>query len=255
MKGEETYPWPGGCRGAVSLTFDDGMPSQLRVAVPLLDKYGFRATFYVNPAGEEWYDRLTPWREAANSGHEIGNHSLSHPCSCNFSGDPGCRGLENMTLEEIESDILEAQRRLEKVITNQRNWTYAYPCYQEFVGRGRTRQSYVPIVARHFIAARGLGETVYANSPLACDLHYLWSWPVQRMSGAQLIGLVERAVTQRRWAILTFHGVNEGHLPISNVDLEELLAYLDRNRERIWTAPVAEVAERILKWRVELEKK
>lgn len=30
-------PFPSGCRAAVSLTFDDGMRSQLEVAVPLLN--------------------------------------------------------------------------------------------------------------------------------------------------------------------------------------------------------------------------
>ena len=246
MKREEPGPWPYGSQGAFSLTFDDGMSSQLNIAVPLLDKYGLKGTFYINPAGKDWYERLAPWREVARSGHEIGNHSLSHPCSCNFSGDPHCNGLENMTLQDIESDILEAQRRLQKVITDRKNWTFAYPCYQDFVGRGKTRKSYVPIVARHFVAARGLGETTHANSPKACDLHYLWSWPAQRMTGAQMIGLAERAAAQGRWGILTFHGVNEGHLPVSSVDLEEILAHLDRNRDRIWTAPIAEVAERIL---------
>lgn len=245
-------PWPDGCQGGFSLTFDDGMPSQLKIAVPLLDRYGFKGTFYINPAGDVWYERLVPWREVARSGHEIGNHSLSHPCSCNFPGDSKCYGLENMTLHDIESDILEAQHRLEKAIPDQKDWTFAYPCYQDFVGRGKTRKSYVPIVARHFVAARGLGETTHANSPKVCDLHYLWSWPAQRMTGAQLIGLAERAATQGRWGILTFHGVNEGHLPVSGVDFEELIAHLDRNQDRIWTAPVAEAAERILKWRAEL---
>ena len=142
---------------------------------------------------------------------------------------------------------MEAQRRLRILIPNRKNWTYAYPCYEAFVGRGENRRSYVPIIARHFIAARGRGE--YANSPITCDLHYLWSWPAHRMSSAQLIGLVEQAVARGRWGILTFHGICEGHLPTSEHDLRKLLEYLDRNRRRIWVATVSEVAERILRWR------
>lgn len=249
MKKEKSCLWPNGCLCAISLTFDDGLSSQLRYAVPLLNKYGLHGTFYVCPGGNEWKDRITPWRDVTQLGHEIGNHSVSHLCSCNFSGDPTCHGLENVSLEEIESDILEAKQRLEPLFSEQKNWTFAYPCYQEFVGRGETRQSYVPIIARHFTAARGIGEVVSANSPLACDLHYLWSWPVERLSGAAMIGLVERAAAQGRWGILTIHGINEGHLTVSDVDLDELLAFLDRSRERIWTAPVVSVAEHILEWR------
>ncbi len=249
MRKDESSIWQDGCRCAISLTFDDGLTSQLEIAMPLLNKYGLCGTFYLNPKGDAWKSRYAPWIEPAQSGHEIGNHSLSHLCSCNFSHTPDCRGLENVTLEEIETDILEAQRRLEALVPRQKAWTFAYPCYQDFVGRGETRQSYVPLVARHFTAARGVGELLTANSVLACDLHYLWSWPVQRMSGAEMVGLVEKAVTQGRWGILTFHGINEGHLPISSFDLEELLAFLYHNRDRIWTAPIVEVAKRVIKWR------
>ncbi len=39
--------WPGSYRAAVSLSFDDGLRSQLEVAVPILDRAGLRATFYL----------------------------------------------------------------------------------------------------------------------------------------------------------------------------------------------------------------
>ena len=56
-------PWPGGCKGAVSLTFDDGSQSQLDIAVPTLKEYGLHGTFYINPRGDDWKERLAPWRE------------------------------------------------------------------------------------------------------------------------------------------------------------------------------------------------
>jgi len=39
--------WQYGKRGAVSLTFDDGSINQFRVAVPIMDKLGFPATFFI----------------------------------------------------------------------------------------------------------------------------------------------------------------------------------------------------------------
>jgi sialate O-acetylesterase len=125
--------------------------------------------------------------------------------------------------------------------------SFCYPCYQDYVGVGAHRQSYAPVIARHFVAARGKGET--ANDPARCDLHWLWSWPVERMSGAELVGLAERAATEGRWSVLTFHGVNEGGLTVGEVDLRELLGFLAQHRDRIWTAPVATVAQRIRAWR------
>ena len=252
-------PWPAGCEGAVSLTFDDGLRSQIETAIPLLDEHGLQATFYLNPPrdGDEddWRARLAPWRAATERGHEMGNHSLTHPCSQNFDvvGREreaitfGGRGLEAMTLEEIEQDVLEAERRLRAGIPEQTVRSFCYPCYQSHVGMGATRQSYVPVIARHFVAARGKGER--ANHPARCDLHDLWSWPAERMSGAELVGLAERAAAEGRWAILTFHGIGEGHLPVAEVDLRELCGFLARRRDRLWTAPVVTIATRIQQWR------
>ena len=83
------------------------------------------------------------------------------------------------------------------------------------------------------------------------DLHDLWSWPAERMSGAELVGLAERAAAEGRWAVFTFHGIDEGHLPVAAVDLVELCGFLARHRDRLWTAPVAVVAQHVIEWRKE----
>lgn len=237
-------PWPADALGAVSLTFDDGVASQLDLAIPLLNKYGLQATFYVNPR-DNYREQLIPWRNATADGHEIGNHTISHPCSKNFAfiADNNRRALEEMTLDDIEDEIAEAGRRIAEMIPDQQAVSFGYTCYQPFVGRGATRQSYVPVVAKHCVAGRGRGER--PNDPRHCDLWYLWSTPCERMTGAELVGLVEQAPAQGRWTILTFHGVNDGHLHVAAGDLEELCDYLARNRSRIWTAPVATVAQHV----------
>jgi peptidoglycan/xylan/chitin deacetylase (PgdA/CDA1 family) len=43
----EIAKWPQGKKGAVSLTYDDGTVNQFRVAVPIMDRFGFPATFFV----------------------------------------------------------------------------------------------------------------------------------------------------------------------------------------------------------------
>jgi peptidoglycan/xylan/chitin deacetylase (PgdA/CDA1 family) len=242
-----TSPWPDACQGAISLTFDDGVPSQLELAIPLLDKYGLTATFYVTPR-DQYQEQLQPWRAAAQTGHEIGNHTISHPCSKNFPfiADANRRALEEMSLDDIEAEIVEAGRRIREVIPEQTAISYGYTCYQPFVGRGPTRQSYVPVVAKHCVAGRGKGER--PNDPRYCDLWYLWSTPCERMTGAELVGVAEQAPAQGRWSILTFHGVNDGHLHVALGDLEELCAYLTRNRKRIWVAPVASIAQRVAEY-------
>ncbi len=244
--------WPAKYQGAISITFDDGLPSQLGLAVPALNERGLRATFYLNPRGSDrsasqpdsWQKNLEPWVAVQKVDHEIGNHSVSHPCSLNINAD-WIQGKNLLTwdLARIEADILEAQRRIKAVFPTQEYTSYAYPCYESTVGKGVNRQSYVPIVARNFVAARAKGELrgELANDPEYCDLHHLSSWPVERQPGALMVGLVEQATAAGLWGIFTIHGVQEGHLPVGGTDFIELVDHLARRKDVVWTAPVAEI--------------
>lgn len=233
--------WDGSRLGAVSLTFDDGNASQLERAVPRMEERGLRGTFYLSARDDDYATWLQPWKALADRGHEIGNHSFSHTCSRNFSDDTEARGLERSTLAEIEADILKAEARLQEVIPCEGR-SFAYPCYQTDVGQGLTRQSYVPIIAKHFVAGRGIGEYGFANSPINSDLHCLWSHNAEHCRGTELIGLVRKAVKRGQWIIFAFHSIEGGRLGIAEYEFCELLDFLAEERDRIWTAPVAEVA-------------
>jgi peptidoglycan-N-acetylglucosamine deacetylase len=233
----------GAQRGAVSLTFDDGTESQLDLAIPALNARQLRGTFYLTPNGSDWEERLAPWRAVAAAGHEIGNHSLSHICPGYLSGEQG--GLEDMTLEQIESDILAAQERLMQIAPHQQQWTFCYPCYATFVGRGASLTSYIPLIAKHFLAGRGGGEYGFANNPARIDLACIASIPTERMSGFEMIGLVEQLTYEGRWVVLVFHEINGSRLTVGSYEFDMLLDYLQRKAGEIWTAPVVEVAARI----------
>ncbi|CAN5420083.1 hypothetical protein BH18THE2_BH18THE2_17280 [soil metagenome] len=66
----------------VILTFDDGYKSQYTNVKPILDKHGFKATFYVvcNYAQKIDIDRMnwTEVKELYTEGHEIGSHTMNH---------------------------------------------------------------------------------------------------------------------------------------------------------------------------------
>jgi len=67
----------------ISLTFDDGWRSQYDHAIPILDKYGIRATFYIATgllySGRSEYMGPAEVCHLYKSGHEIGAHSVTHP--------------------------------------------------------------------------------------------------------------------------------------------------------------------------------
>ena len=234
--------------GAVSLTFDDGTENQLEKAVPPLNQFGLKGTFYLQPHGANWRERLALWKEVASAGHEIGNHTLSHICSSNYTEFTIASGLEDKTIAEIEADILAAQQRLLEIAPHQQYWTFAYPCYCTYVGRGASRQSYVPLIARHFIAGRANGEYGFANHPGVIDLACIWGIPTERMSGFEMIGLVEELTYQGLWVIFVFHQIDGARLTVGSYDFRMLLNYLQRRSSAIWTAPVVEVANKIVEF-------
>lgn len=250
-----TY-WPRTYQGAISLTFDDGLPSHLDIVAPQLNSRNLSATFYLNPKTESpeadtpanWQKTLEKWRPIQAGGHEIGNHTLTHPCSLNVNM-PWQMGknLISWTLDQIETDILEAQRRISLMFPEQKTNSFAYPCYESTLGCGPERKSYTPVVAKYFVAARARGELRgdLANHPLYCDLHHLSSWNVERQAGAFMIGLVEQAISHHLWGIFTFHGVNEGRLSVGEYDFLELVDHLVRRSDVVWVAPVATIATHI----------
>lgn len=68
---------------AVAITFDDGRYGQYKWALPLLQQYGIKATFFIVA---HWVDKKDPdimtWnqiRELDRAGMVIGSHTLEHP--------------------------------------------------------------------------------------------------------------------------------------------------------------------------------
>lgn len=233
--------WPGEYECAVSLTYDDGHETQREIAAPAMEEHGFRGTFYLCVGRPGWEDLLESFLPLHEAGHEMGNHTIGHTCSRNFRDEPGARGLETMTLRDIEQDVLEAERRLNEYLPREER-SFAYPCYMTHVGAGESRQSYVPVIARHFIAGRGMGEYGFSNSPHNCDLACLASQPVEHMRGEQIVGIMDLNLVRGRWLILTMHQIGGARLGIAPTEFEQMLDWLDRHRERVWVATVADVA-------------
>ena len=61
----------------VALTFDDGPASETGEILDMLNQYGLKATFFMIGRQVERFPQLA--RRVADCGHEIGNHSYSHP--------------------------------------------------------------------------------------------------------------------------------------------------------------------------------
>jgi hypothetical protein len=121
--------------------------------------------------------------------------------------------------------------------------TFAYPCGQTSVGRGEQTRSYVPLVARRFLAGRGY-HGLYPNMPDVCDLAHLDSLPLDRLSADQAREKAEPAIARGAWFIFTGHEISSTDpTATQEATLVELAGWLTDAATRVWVAPVADVAE------------
>src|SRR5579864_436132 len=72
--------WPQDRSAAISLTFDDGINTDLDYAGPILKKHHLNGTFFVTTGMGPWEKRKAEWKQLALDGNELANHTVHHPC-------------------------------------------------------------------------------------------------------------------------------------------------------------------------------
>jgi peptidoglycan/xylan/chitin deacetylase (PgdA/CDA1 family) len=235
------FRWPDGKRVAVSLSFDDGRDSQVDVGVPLFTRYGAKVTFFVNPPNLK--NRIAAWKAAAASGHEIGNHTTSHPCSGNFPWSRS-RALEDYTAAMIAKEMDGANAEIERLL-GVKAVTFAYPCGQKFIGRGTGTQSYVPLVAERFLAGRGFRDEA-ANDPTFCDLAQALGIDADGMSFDEFRNTIDSASSEGGWVIFAGHDIGTtGRQTTLTTSLEPLLKYAKDPANGVWLDTVGTIAKYI----------
>lgn len=239
------FSWPEGTRAAVSLTFDDARPSQVDVGVPILNEHGIRASFYVSPSRVP--ERLAAWKEAVAAGHEIGNHSMRHPCTGNFSWSRE-KALEDYTPAQMAAELDQASAEIRGLLEVD-PITFAYPCGQKFVGRGRDVESYVPVVAERFIAGRGWRDEI-ANDPAFCDPMQLMTVEFDGLTFEQLKALTDAAVKNGSWLVLCGHEIGAGGRQTTPADtLRAFCEYAADPKNGLWVDTTANVTRYVVEHR------
>jgi peptidoglycan/xylan/chitin deacetylase (PgdA/CDA1 family) len=239
---DKPFSWPEGKTVAISLTFDDGRFSQVEGGTALLDEFKTKATFYVVPSAVE--QRLEGWKKAVASGHEIGNHSLHHPCSGNFPWSRN-KALENYTIKQMKAELETANKEIQKLLGVTPK-VFAYPCGQKYVGWGVNTQSYVPLVATMFQSSRGWRDEA-PNDPRFCNLAQLTGVESDGKDFEEILTLINQAKTDHMWLVLAGHEMGEDGAQTTRLSmLRKLLAYASDPANGIWIAPVGEVTKYVL---------
>ena len=228
-----------GKKCAVVLTYDDALNVHLDNAIPLLDSLGLKGTFYISAFSAASKQRINDWRKSAERGHELGNHTLFHPCI----GGPS-RGwvipeydIRNYTVRRMVDETRMTNVFLEAIDGNKKR-TFAYTCGDMKIGD----TLFINFMKPDFIAARAVRPEYGRLGDI--DLYNVSCHAVNGESGTQMINWVKEAVKKKALIVFLFHGVGGEHS--LNVSLEahrELLQYLKKNEQDIWIAPMLSVAE------------
>lgn len=227
---------------AVALTYDDALNVHLNKVIPVLDSLDFTATFYVYGDADSFNNNLNEWKSVAADGHELGNHTLFHPCNKKSEGNDWVNSeydLNNYTVKKITDEISMANTLLEAV-DGKKKRTFAYPCGDKFVGD----TAYINSLNKDFVAARG--TTPGMDQINEIDRFNIKAFGVKDVSGEELIKLVKKAKKEQSLLVFLFHGVGGEHtLNITSQEHNKLMSYLNKHEEDIWIAPLVELAEYI----------
>ncbi len=234
--------FPGGRQAALSWSFDDARDSQLDAGIPLFNELGVPATFYVSP--EPMAKRRREWKAALRAGHEVGNHTFTHPCTVNYSWSRN-RALEEFSLERMAADIARAEAVIEQEL-GVGTTTFAYPCGHTYVGRGRDTGAAMCRWSRSDLwSGEGIGEqrTTIRNAAIwrsALAFH------VDDMRFEEMKKLVDGAMDLGAWVIFAGHDFGAGGTHVTRLDaVRQTAAYCRERAKDLWVATVAEAGAAI----------
>ncbi|MEZ5104934.1 MAG: polysaccharide deacetylase family protein [Draconibacterium sp.] len=233
------FKWPDGKKAAVIFTYDDGLDCHLDIAVPQLEEFGFKGTFFCTGNSESLSKRMEEWREIAENGHEIGNHTLFHPCD-------GSRGdwvkpeydLKNYSPEQIVNELRTANTLL-KAVDGKAKRTYAFTCSDFEAGDF----DFSGEVEKLFVAARLDGPV--PESMKGYNIYKAPSWGVNNPSADELISYINEARENGTIAVFMFHSVGGGYLNVGAEEHRKLLEYLKENEVDFYNSTFMEVMEYI----------
>lgn len=215
----KSFSWPNNEKLAVSLSYDDALDSQLDNAIHHLNEYHIKASFYIVPSSKTVFDRLQEWRDIALQGHELGNHSVYHPCRASLPGREWVKShkdLDHYTLAQIKEELITANTILH-AIDGKIERTFTPPCLDSLIAG----KNYIPKIANMFIAIKGQG--------IEDGFSHLWA--PSAVTGKDLIKYIEESNRKYKMVNIIFHGIGGDYLSVSNNAHKELLQFLSNNKE------------------------
>jgi len=134
----------------VILNFDDGRKTQFTYAKPILDKYGFKATFYIVCNYLENKPGFMDWKQVKQlyeEGHDIGSHSMNHA------------NLSKLSKKDLKFEVGKSKKCLEDHGIDVTSFAYPF-------NKGSNDKKVIKIVSKYYELARTAGSPI---TYLHCD--------------------------------------------------------------------------------------
>lgn len=247
--------WRGGADGAVSLTIDEGVAEPYTILMPLIEEYGWRATYFVYTEQPYWpevgcppFDGPVPigpetWpliKDAHLRGHEVTNHTHTHP------------NMSTKTPEQNHKELQDAMAELRTHVSNELTFfSFSYP-YE------MSDDAVWSVVKQYHRYARGGDHGVPVPPhpiPLNPAVDPDWGFlqakaPTADIPVASWNSWVDAAVNQKKWFIEELHGVRDGDVcggweARTVQEFREHFDHMTSYGDRLYVAPMGEVARYI----------
>lgn len=189
--------------GFVSLTFDDGYICHYETVLPLLEKYGLSATFYVTSSllGEPGYLSEEQVIDLSKKGNEIASHGVTH------------RNHMQLPKKEMEQEFKESKHALECLI---------HATVKDFAPPfGFYNATTLQYIKKYYQSNRGIvpGKNVMSNlNPYVLRAHVVF----HSTTLAELQEWIDETIDTKKWLILVYHHIDDsdGLVSINSSALE-----------------------------------
>lgn len=212
--------WKDGKKAAFALGFDDNAPSQLKNAVPELDRRKIPGTFYLVTGNGVWAATKAKWQEAAKSPYiVVANHTFTH------------KGANSV--EELGPEIEKCNAVLQTLQSDRKA-----PYLMSFGKPGG-----VPWKVTDAEVAAAMDANHLINRPPFAGP------PINYKSAEETLAVVDKALTRGDLGYLVFHGVGGDWLVTPVEWFTALLDKLEAHRSELWLTDFASA----MKYRTERE--
>ncbi|MFT4177633.1 MAG: polysaccharide deacetylase family protein [Luteolibacter sp.] len=211
--------------GAISYTFDDNIRDQYTLAVPMMNEFGLKGTFFViagrtaetpeegeqkanDPNIRKQWGGIS-WPELKimfDQGHEIASHTWSH------------RNMAKISPEDAEAELSKAYEAI-KTRIGQAPLTLAFPF-------NASSPEVKDMALKYHVNFRSY--QVGASGKTTVDSLKKWA---------------DNAASEKKWAVLMLHGIARGYASLSDPEiLREHFKYVKSREKDLWVDTFANIS-------------